>query len=446
MTEHEPGQDHDTLFRDIEAEFRARPDHQVVETVPPMITMPTELEFAGMRAERETREAAELEKRLADHNEWRAREKLARRRSRLKKALAATTIFLTYKTGGLIDIAGDPFVDAGNVVASAIDKPKVEIPDSLDGVDFEDFAPDTQQDIIAEQEERVEQEGVARDTLISLFSELDKNGPDTLLKEVEEYKQENSQLFVSAEVIDTAKERIGRADSNEEVLAALSDFMSNEFEVSAELGDGSEFKDREGSVKKIAKAYVDVFGALPKDFVSLAELDTVRISDNAPVSEKTGSVMGDYSPDDNEIRIFASSRIFDATINAMEKLPYVSEGTYERVIAHELGHALDEYLILPITNSDVEAQGMGTIGFIEFTARELIHRPEFTTMYAASDDEEHTAEALSGVLSKTSDGLADVDDWRRFGSESNKIMIGMLGQLEEVYPGISKLLVANRLK
>lgn len=415
MTEYEPGQDDDTMFRDIETEFRARPDHQAIETVPPMITMPTTSGFDQMRVEREEREAVEREQRTVELNERLKREKLKRRKRRLTKTIAATAVVLSsyasLKSGGLIDKAGDRFVDAGDVVASAIGS----VPDH---------------------------EPKGKDMLSAFFSELDERGPGQLIQEVEQYKQSHASEFASETNLVATGERIDNAETNDEVVTALDEFMSGEYGIAVGYHTES-FDDRKGDVKGFAKATVEVFGALPKGFVALAEVDEIVMSNEE--SDRSGT----YSEEDETATIILRTKAgLDNAVKrvASDNLPYVGDMSNRWTVAHELGHALDSHLSLPVSGSTAKAGDGGIWEDLGTMGRELIQRPEFPTEYAKSDSGEHSAEVLAGVLSRSADGLADVDEWRRFGSESNKNMIRMLAQLEGAYPGIAKILVANRLK
>ncbi len=449
MTHPESENFHDS-FRSIEAEFRGRQDHQTTETTPALITLPDEVTFQQATAKREAQDKLDRERNAAAYQEWREREKREKRIGRLKKAFAVAAIFMTYKSGGLIDMAGDHVTSAGDVAAEALQVQPFEVPDEMDGIPFEDYSQDVQEEIVSEGQVRVEKDTKMKNELVDIFSDLDTNGPEGLLEEVDTYKADHAEKFTSTETTDDTKEQIDNQDSNSDVMATLNNFMKTEYGINASfgvdtMGEEVRFDDRTEVVKDIAKAYVDVFGALPKDFVSLANLETIKISNQLPSGDEEWDTRGRYSPDLNRIQLFVHSPAFNAVLNGAEKIPYVGSMSYQSVVAHELGHALDEKLVLPVTNTEVEAGGMETTEFLEHTARTLVYKSELPSTNAAEDGQEHTAEVLAGILAKESSGLADTNEWRRFGSESNKNMIRMLGQLEEAYPGISKILIANRL-
>jgi hypothetical protein len=434
-------------LREIEAEFRARPEHAPVETAPALITIPSELEFQQMAAEREAREAAEHTRREAAHKEWREREKLEKRKGRIKKALAVAAVVMTFKSGGLIDMTGDQFSDAGNVAADAVKEPVRSDylqEDEIDGIAFEDYSKDVQAEMRAEADESVERDTEARDSVIELFETVDKEGYDGIKAEVAEQRAAHPELYVSEERANEVIESIENSGSNDDTVKVLGEFLGF-YGIEAGFHDGQEFSDREEEVREIARAWVDVLAGLPKDFVALSAVERATVS-NEPVSSNTGSgtEMGVYSPDRNEINVVAMSGFMSAAA-PVEGFLERSDFTYQGVVAHELGHALDEQLPIGASLPEGEQAEMASVGTIlEHIGRGIINRPEAPTLYAHTSDEEYGAELLSGVLSDRSDGLASTDEWRKFGSASNKEMIAMLVELEGVYPGIAKVLVANR--
>lgn len=436
----------DNTLREIEADFHARPDYARVETAPAMITMPSELEFQQQAAEREAREAAERERRSLATKEWLEREKRQKRKSRLKKAMAVAAVVMTFKSGGFIDMAGDQFSDAGRVASEAIETPKTSdyLSDSVDGIDFEEYPEAAQADMRAEAHEEMQRDERVREAIIGLFETVDSDGYEGVKAEVAAERSAHPELFMSEERLNAVVDNIENAGSNSDTLESLGEFLAF-YGIETGFRDDQKFEGREGEVKEIARAWVDVLSVLPKDFVALAELERVTISDEAVSGQDGhGSEMGTYTPDSNEINIVAKSRLLNAMAPA-EGFLQRSDFSYEGVIAHEFGHALDERM--PIGASLEEGEEMDTMSvkaIAEHIGRGIINRPEAPSIYAHSSDQEYAAELLSGVLSDRSDGLATTDEWRKFGSTSNKKMIDMLAQLEAVRPGIAKILIANR--
>lgn len=457
MAEKASGSHHEAAFRAIEAEFAARPDHQPIEIAPPLIAMPTEIEFAQMTAQREAREQAEKAQREKAHKEWRERERRETWKGRMKKVMAATAIVMTFKSGGLMDMVGDEFSDAGQVAADAVSEPQTEDyavsrpGDTLDGIPYEEFSQEVRDEWAAEAEAKVEAVEKARQTVIDLFERVDDEGYDGLVAEVSEYKATHPEIFIDKASVEAAHEKIDSAGTNEEIIEALDDFM--DFYGSEVAFHGESFDDKQGSVNEIANAFVDVYSALPKDFIELAKVSKITISDEAVV-EADGTVgheLGRYSTS-GEINIVASSKLFNAMMS-VEGFLQRTDMSYQGVIAHELGHALNEQLGVGATlpedeKIDLEVTGdekTPVVPFIEHIGRGIINRPEAPSVYAKSEQEEFNAEILSGVLSDRSGGLATTDEWRKFGSESNKAMIASLVDLEQAYPGIAKILIANRV-
>lgn len=412
-----------------------------------MITLPTDEEWAEMARVREAREAEESERYAAGVKYWRDRERRKTWKGRMKKVMAATALFATIKSGGFIDMAGDQFSDASDVAASAIPVATVEVPNSLDGTAFEDFPADTQAEIVAEEDARVERSNDARKTVIGLFDRLDKEGPGGIVAEVEQERRNNPDQFANQEAANHTKEAIDHADSNEQAVHELNDFMK-QFDIEAGFDGDTAYGGDEHETKKILKAYVNVFSVLPKDFVKLANLQQVTVSENQETSygssgDARGMLAGDYG--DGVIRIIAQNRLMMAAEPVAEFITG-EDDSYEAVVAHELGHAFDENAGIGAELKSGEQRATTSAGqFIEMFARNAVKRPEVPSEYSRSDDAEFTAEVESGLLSDKSNGLATPDEWRRFGSESNKAMIEMLAEFESIRPGIAKILIANRL-
>lgn len=439
----------DDTFREIEAEFHARPDYQPVETAPPLVTMPSEVEFAQLAAEREARESAELETRIAAHKEWLEREKRQKWKSRMKKAMAVVALTASVKSGGFIDMAGDQFSDAGRVAAHAVEAPNLadHLPqDEIDGIAFEDYPQTAQDEMTAEAHATVENIEQARNTVIELFETADQDGYDRIVQEVAEHRTAHPELFMDKSRVEASIESIEKASSNEDTIQTLQEFM-NFYEIEAGFHDQHQFDDRQGEVKEIARAYVDVFSVLPKDFIALSKLERVTISNKSITGHNTegeGGEMGVYRPHENVINVVAVGKVLDAVM-PVEGFLQRTDYSYQGVVAHELGHALDEQLPVEVSLPEGEqVEGVSAAAFFEHIARGVINRPEAPSVYARSADEEFSAELKSGVLSDRSDGLASTDEWRKFGSESNKAMIATLVKLERAYPGIAKILIANR--
>lgn len=439
---------HDT-FREIEAEFHTRPDYRPVETTPPLITMPSEVEFAQLAAEREAREAAEREKRIAAHKEWLEREKRQKWKNRMKKAMAVVALTASVKSGGFIDMAGDQFSDAGRVAAEAVEAPSLadHLPqDEVDGIAFEDYPQAAQDEMTAEAHATVENIEQARNTVIELFETADRDGYDGIVREVAEHRAAHPELFMDQNQVEAVTENIENASSNEDAIQILQEFM-NFYGIEAGFHDQHQFDDRQGEVKEIARAYVDVFSVLPKDFIALSKLEQVTVSNKPVTTHATdggGSEMGVYRPNENVINVVAVGKVLNAVM-PVEGFLQRTDYSYQGVVAHELGHAFDEQLPVEVSQPEGEqVEGVSAATFLEHMARGVINRPEAPSVYAHSADEEYSAELKSGVLSDRSDGLASTDEWRKFGSESNKAMIATLVKFERVYPGIAKILIANR--
>jgi hypothetical protein len=396
---------------------------------------------------------AEVRKR--EINQWQRTEKIKTWKSRMKKTIAVTALLATVKGGGLIDMAADPFIDAGSLAASAIPAQSREAPpDKIDGVKFEDFPKDAQEEIIAENVESFESANKAKETVVGLFSRIDKEGYEGVVHDAHEWKLAHKDLFVDNEKIDQATQSIDQSKSNSETLKALSDFMSfYDIEAGFSIDDFAEevsFNDSQSEVKDIAKAYIKVFSSLPKDFIALSQLERVSVTDEfdtSVTSDFVGQQMGVYSPGDNQITIktmsksMKYSKYFDEVITG-------SKADYESFIAHELSHAFDEHDVVSVDFDEGQQLGEGMAApLFEQTTRNIIDRPESPSIYAKSSGEEFTAEVGAGLLSDVqgSGGLAAVEQVRQFSSASNKAMIRALSSMEAHYPGIALQIIANRV-
>lgn len=436
----------DDKLRAIEAEFHARPDYTPTQSSPALITMPSELEFQRRAAEREAREVVEQERRAVATREWLEQQKREKRNGRLKKAMAVAAVVLAFKSGGAVDMAGDHFSDAGSVASEAVPVPHLDdyLPDRMDNISFEDYSSEAQDEMKAEAEESMERDARARDTVIDLFEAVDKAGYDELKVEVAKERAEHPELYMSEERTKQIIENIENSDSNNDAIKVLDEFLDF-YGIEAGFRDDRAFDDQAEEVREITRAWVDVLGGLPKDFVALSQVERVTIS-HTPVTDlsESGTEMGTYSHDSNKINLVAMSKLMNVTA-PVEGFLERSDFTYQGVIAHELGHALDEQLPIgaPLPeNEQADAPSVGLV--LEHIGRGIVNRPEAPSLYAHTSDEEYSAELLSGVLSDRSDGLASTDEWRKFSSTSNKKMINMLAQLEALRPGIAKILIANR--
>lgn len=437
----------DKSFRDVENEFHERPDHERPRYETTLITMPTELEFMRMSEENQAKEAAVAAKRAEQIKGWHEHYKREKWKGRMKKVMAVTAVAASLKSGGFIDMAADPFSDAGSVVESAVEVPITTIPDELDGIAFEDYPKKAKREIIAEENARVTRETEARDTLIDLFQKIDEDGVEGILGEVNAERTRHPELFASGETIEQANRAIDEAGTNEEALAGLGILM-NTYGITVGFKDEVTFDDRQGQLKDVLHAYADVFSVLPKDFIAMAELKNVTVSNkSATLDDGFGEEAGVYSPDQARINVTVMSEAMSLGMRAEGTLDR-DDYSYTSVVAHELGHALAEHIGISSNLSADEttyfADGIDAGPVFSQIGRGLMNRPKYISMYGRSAGGENTAELLSGLLSDRSNGLASPDEWRRFGSKANKDMIDVLARLEVARPGIAKILIANR--
>lgn len=394
--------------------------------------------------------------RRQDRDRWMRTEKIKIWKSRMKKAIAVTALVASVKGGGFIDMAADPFVDAGDVAASAIPQEKLEVPNEIDGIQFEDYSADTQEETIAESKEYVEDSERARETVISIFSRADKEGYDGIIHDAQEWKLAHSELFVDEEKIKQIVESIDESKSNRDTLDALSTFMSF-YDIKVgfgmnNFGEEVSFEDKQGEVKDIAQAYIKVFSSLPKDFIALSNLERVSITkefnDEQTSNSFGGTQGGEYSPSDNEVTISTISG-FVKYAKVFDEVLVGTKDDYTALIAHELSHAFDEHGVVSAEFDSSEQLGDGMAApLLEQIARNVIDRPESPSIYGKSNSQEFTAEVSGGLLSDSggTSGISSVEQTRQFSSKSNKAMINALYTMEKQYPGIAQLLIANRFQ
>lgn len=444
MSEQEIDQFHDT-FRSLEDDFAARPDHRRPGNARPPRFPASEVKRSPTSGEQHADEAAAAERRAAQVKEWYEQQKRMAWKDRMKKVMAVTALLATVKGGGFIDMAGDAMSDAGDVTAGVIERAELDVPGVLDGVKLEDYPEASQKEIVAEQTEAVERYNVARETIVDLFRQIDSQGTSQVVAEVGYERSQHPELFATSEVVDSTREAIDSAATNKAALMAFSGFM-NTYDIKAGFYD-TPFEDKQDETKKILNAYIDVFSVLPKDFIQLARLERVTVS-NASHTAQPGNYpeAGSYSEYDSSIDVVVPGNVELAMMPVGEFLAQ-EDGSYQGVIAHELGHALDAQLILTSDldeNETVESDTTDASTFFSQIGENVINRPNHISYYSHTSKDEHTAELLSGLLSDRSNGLASPDEWRRFGSGANKAMIRMLVDLEIKRPGIAKILLANR--
>lgn len=410
------------------------------------IRLPTPEEVAIMRAESEMKAAEDQAAADIRHEAF----KKERRTSRIKKVLAVAALFATVKSGGLIDIAADPFSDAGKVAAGAIDVAPITVPDELDGIAFEDFSKKAQREMTESAQADHDKELEAESTVVSLFERADAEGYDGIVSEVASDKAAHPESYADDDATRTAFERLDSSETNEQSISALDSFM-HEFGMTADFHNGDRFDDRHDQVRDAAKAYVSVFSTLPKDLIALSKLESVTISNEGITADQShvGAEGGAFTG--TSINLTALNAYMDTVAPVESRLQFDDLG-YEKAVAHELGHALDHSLNLsaPLAEDEIVVEG-DSLSDMDFLARGAsmvrgaVNYPEYLSTYGRYSTVENTAEVLAGVVSNRLNGLAKVTETRKFTSPANEAMIDMLAQLEKARPGIAKILIANRV-
>ncbi|MBC7512111.1 hypothetical protein H7142_00405 [Candidatus Saccharibacteria bacterium] len=410
-----------------------------------LITMPSQEEFAAMAQIRTAEETV----RRAEIADWRKAEKRKQWKGRMKKVMAATALLATVKGGGFIDMAADPFSDAGSVAAGAIDISPVTIPDEMDGIAFEDYDTAVQDEYIADESERVSSEMEAKATVVNLFQRADNEGYRGIVTEVQADRAEHPEQYISSGVVEQARKAIDEAHSNTDAITGFEQF-AEQYGLTAGFGDDIQFDGKEVAVKKALGAYIDVLSALPKDFVNLAALESLTVSDSALTAAGSGfgSEAGSYSPTYGSINVVIHGPLLGVAAK-VESIVGGDDYSYQSVVAHEFGHALSENIGIGSHLEDDEIVDMSEKtdagAYFGQMLKNRINQADFMSLYGRTDSGENTAEVLSGVLSDRANGLATADETRRFTSDANQSMIDMLAQLENARPGIAKILIANRL-
>ncbi|HEY1085144.1 MAG TPA: hypothetical protein VGE34_00275 [Candidatus Saccharimonadales bacterium] len=461
MSENEPILSSSTsseVLQRLEVEFTNHGAH-TLSAQPEVITPEImDRQIAAMHEQTEAlrpqREAEEEARKLAAER-WQRTQKIETWRRRMKGTLAAVVLFSTVKSGGLFDMAADPFVDAGDVVASAVEPSKAEdfLWDEMDGIRFKDLLPSEQVEERTEAEEQADRKNDARDKVIELFSLLDRDS--TVVKNAaNKWRYDHQELFVDENRIDTAKRRIDESNSNQEVITALEDFMSfYDIRVGFEgAGDDQPepFDSHKGEVKQLARAMVGVFSKLPKDLVRMSEVEQIEIASELSADNiGFGSdPAGLYSEDYNRLSFRPVSKWFRHAAK-FDEIFTGGEQSYQGAVAHEFGHALAGKLEIssPLDEGGtIDAEdGLGK-PYLTQIAGNVIKRPKYVSIYGRSGYGEYTAEAFSGLFSDISNDLALPEETRRFGSEANAGMLRILAELEERYPGAALLIVGNKLQ
>ncbi len=461
---HDPG----GRLAGIQSEFGSRVEHDEVSWKPgdPMLTdeavRASQKYFARMVAKQQAQERIEAGQRQTLYE----KEKKASRLLKVKKffavlALSAAGYGIFAPGVGAVDRVGAVMTDAEDTAEIAIVNPQDGLDDLYDSPLFSDMTPEEIQRSIAETNaEQVR----ARSIVINLIKEVDEKGYGSLVERVNVQKQNYPDVFVPKADIDAARAAIESASSNNEVVHALNEFMRY-YDITASFANG-EFTEKNGQVKNVANAYIDVFSQLPRDFIALAKLKEVTIAAEGHTSDDTHGIEGgSYEAYDGKINVVALSRAFEL-LAAPDEIIRGEDFSFGAVVAHELGHAIVHNYKAPVKNGYgtgeelhvhlPESQKLDVVsedsdpfkiiyeGYIEGGMRTLAQRPEVPSLYSRSSNSEYQAELLSGLLSNKDGGLASVNEWRRFGSESNKAMLQVLADLEQLRPGIAEIIVANR--
>jgi len=114
--------DHEQMAREVEAALNMRPEHRT-DIEPPLRFETMEEGIARIRAQNEAmrpQRETEERKRVEERAHRVRAEKIARWKNAYKVVLATVALASSMKAGGFIDMAEDPFSDAGKVVAGAV--------------------------------------------------------------------------------------------------------------------------------------------------------------------------------------------------------------------------------------------------------------------------------------------------------------------------------------
>lgn len=329
--------------------------------------------------------------------------KLRKSRRKLKIAAFALGMSLINNTGSAIDMALDPFNDAGVTVKEA----------------FPFQSPDKK---------------AAVNHIAQIMQELDEGNIQGITARAEQFKQQNKDQLMPEAKVAEFQERIKSATSHDQVMHVLNEFMQFYGKHAAyrtsDIGDKAKaFNPQATSVDTLrdyAAGTVDAFSFLPKDHVKKAHFTHIQYASSDEDTQAAGAYL------DPEIVIIAHPMTL---VNERKDA--------QETVLHEFAHAEDENLINEESHIEHSAYSMAP-----YAIRYFFDIPKDVSAYAAHNPGEHNneqyAENNSYLLTGTGgNALAHPNNVRLFTSEANKKLLNELIRLEVKYPGISDYIIQH---
>lgn len=359
-----------------------------------------------------------------------------RRHPLIGKLAIATVMYGVANSGGAVDMAMDPFQDAGSVVEATLLEGEIPIEqEEFDGIPFAEYSPESQQ---RKREDRDAWHATV-DRVAQTMLDLDAGDKDAIISRAETFSQLNAANIMEPAQVQGYLDRMEQAEDNDAVIAAFDEFMGffgKTASLMTESSSNIDSLDPNTDVDKtriLLSNYVGALAYLPKPFVENFPFTNIQVGNKASMTagHYDGSrdvTVATYSNLNRQVENFGLV-VFPNWI-------YDGEETDAHVIIHEMQHAKNNG-----GWSDNATQNI-PLGYVEHSVRELIGRPELASHYSTKSPKEANSDLVANVFD-SSVGPEHPNEARRFGSAENADMILQLAIFEQDSPGFTDYVIAH---
>lgn len=280
--------------------------------------------------------------------------------------------------------------------------------------------------------------------LARTMGDLDTHRFDVIARRAHEFKNLHQRDLVTQEEINISREALAKSSSTEEAMEVMAFFLEN-YEANPDIDEDIPLSTRNSDnfhskIQFAGDQIITLLGNLP---ISLVR-EAIGGDRNKGYGSGIKFAFGVEKKELDSLTYGDAVAYWDGsylTFLSTGRLAGVPLADFERIVAHELTHALpidDPLAYYHNLESKNDTAYRQVFTRVKNLGSHILGSPDFTSDYATSDREEETAENGSDILRGD---IPNPDHVLDFTSRANVSRMKVLAALEEKMPGLTDYLI-----